>query len=320
MIRVTWNSQEIDGVLRNPSCDFPMSSLRHYSLYFYSSIQNSPFSNESFIIFENDLPVCCGVKVNSSGQLSFFDWPFRIEFSAQYLSGGIKKDLEKCVVEAIWRGTGSIIGANVEIPLAHETTNGVLEQLLPLAEGHSLYVEGFLDLSADAPNLEENLRNAHRQGIRNTESKLDSVCTYFGEIHHATFDAYKKLHFVAAGRQTRSPASWEEQKKAIIDCRASLTTVVHETEVIGATFSWLSPSAGLYGSGAYDRSKFSRFSISHVSLFRSIQHARNIGIKHYIVGEVFKPDGSRKEKNIAHFKRGFSKTKQYFHRLRLSRN
>lgn len=296
-----------------------MNAVRHSALPYFASMQEMNFFDESFVVLENDYPICSAVRVNLGGKMCFFDQPFRVEFSDGFFEEARSRYFDNPVLQAIWGEDGDICEFSLELPLAGERTNGLLEGLLAFSSHHGHYVEGFLGSTGTGSKLIDNLRKSHRYEIRQTEPKLDEVRTYFGEVDNVAFKAFQALHFAAAGRETRSQGSWDEQRFAIEDRRASLITVSFESEIIGATFSWLTPSSGAYGSGAYDRSKFSQLSISHVSLLRAIEHAQDVGAKHYIVGQVFTPGGSPKERNIANFKRGFSKTRQHFHRLELSR-
>lgn len=296
-----------------------MNAVRHSAFPYLASMQEMDFIDESFVVLENDYPVCSAVRVNLGGKMCFFDQPFRLEFSSGFFEEAKIGVFDNLVLQAIWGKEGDIYDFSIELPLAGERTNRLLEGLLAFSSQHGHYVEGYLDFTDTGSRLHDNLRKSHRYEIRQTVPKLDEVRTYFGEVDCVAFDAFQALHFAAAGRVTRSQASWDEQRFAIEDRRASLTTVSFESEIIGATFSWLTPSSGAYASGAYDRSKFSQLSISHVSLLRAIEHAQDMGAKHYIVGQVFSPGGSPKERNIANFKRGFSRTRRHFHRLELSR-
>ena len=319
MIRVTEDSAEIQGILSRSQSDFPVSALRYTALPYFASIQNSGFSDESFVILKNDLPICSAVRVKASGKIGFFDQPFRVEFSKGFFRGDSKVAFDSAFLHAVWGSEVDSSDLRLELPVAEEQTNGLLERLLPFANHHTHHVEGYIDVFATGDNPISHLRKSYRHEIRKTEPKLDEVRTFFGEIDSDVFDAFQALHLASAGKVTRPQESWDQQKFAIEDRRASLTTVSFESQIVGATFSWLAPSSGLYGTGAYDRTKFSQLSVSHVSLFRAIEHAREIGVRQYILGEIFSTGGTPKQRNISNFKRGFSTNRKHFHRLQLSR-
>lgn len=293
--------------------------MRHSAFRYFASIQDKAFTDESFIVLRDDVPLCSAVRVDLGGQIGFFDQPFRLELSSAYFREDKSTYIDELLLKAIWGGRRNLRNLTMDLPAVGARTNRLLESLLPFATRHKHYVEGYVDLTESGPDFPSNLRKSHRHEIRKTEPRLDEVRTHYGEIDDAVFDAFQDLHLEAAGKVTRPKRSWDEQKFAIEERRASLTTVSFRSEIVGATFSWLASSSGLYGTGAYDRTKFSQISISHVSLFRAIEHARSVGARHYILGEVLITGGDVKQRNIANFKRGFSKTRQHFHRLLLCR-
>lgn len=317
-IKVTRNQKEIGAWLDSPDSPFPLASLRHLMMPYQSSVFEAPIEDESFIVLFEDMPVCCAYRTVIGGRLSYFDQPFRVEISEAFLRHEGLKAVLQLVSKELWVTREAFTEIDIEVPVAGEKTNFLLEKLLINASIHSHYVEVSVDLRQSSDDIESGLRKSHRQSIAQGMNEMENVEISFGKITADTFDTFKALHLTAAGRVTRPELSWELQRQAILNKQASLVTLSYDSRVIGASFCWLSSSSGLYGSAAYDRSLFSTLPIAHLGVFRAIQHSRNIGLSKFIVGEAFNPSGSEKEQGIATFKRGFSAEREHFHRLRLS--
>lgn len=317
--KVSRGHEEIASHLESPDSQFPLSSLRHLMVTFNSSIFQSSSRNDSFMILFDDKPVFCAYRMVQEGRLSYFDQPFRVEFAEAFLGHESFEAVLQLVSRELWVSREEFTEIDIEIPVAGEKTNLLLEKLLLNASSRNHYVEVRVNLAQSFHDVSRGLRKSHRQSISQGMKEMESVEISFGEIEDGTFDTFKALHLTAAGRETRPELSWELQKQAILNKQASLVTLSYDSRVVGASFFWLSPTSGLYGSAAYDRSLFSKLPVAHLGIFRAIQHAQNIGLSHFIIGEAFNPGGSEKEQGIAAFKRGFSPTREHFHRLRLSR-
>lgn len=317
-IRVTRNQKEIGAWLESPDSPFPLASLRHLMMPYQSSIFEAPIADESFIVFFEDMPVCCAYRTVIGGRLSYFDQPFRVEISEALLSQEGLKAVLQLVSKELWVTREAFTEIDIEVPVAGEKTNLLLEKLLINASIHNHYVEVSVNLCQPSDDIESGLRKSHRQSVSQGRKEMERVEISYGEIIAGAFDAFKALHLTAAGRETRPELSWELQRQAILNKNASLVTLTFDSRVVGASFCWLSRVSGLYGSAAYDRTLFSTLPIAHLGVFRAIQHAQNNGLGKFIVGEAYSPNGSEKEKGIAAFKRGFSNKREHFHRMLLS--
>ena len=85
---------------------FPLSSIRHSNFSYFSSRYGEEYSNESFVGFLDKEPICVAIRTTSSHGLSFFDEPFRIEFSA-CASGALDSAiLDEISREAVFASNG----------------------------------------------------------------------------------------------------------------------------------------------------------------------------------------------------------------------
>ncbi len=124
-------------------------------------------------------------------------------------------------------------------------------------------------------------------------------------------EALRRVHFVAAGRTTRPSETWEIQGRMIDAGEAFVTLAELGGEIVSAIFHQRSGDYCYYGVGASDRSRFTN-PISHAVLWAGIEHARQIGCRHYTVGSQVwpghhhhPPANAPKEISIANFKRRF---------------
>jgi hypothetical protein len=124
-------------------------------------------------------------------------------------------------------------------------------------------------------------------------------------------EALRRVHLTAAGRITRPPETWEMQARMIDSGEAFVTLAELGGEIVSAIFHQRSGDHCYYGVGASDRSLFAK-PISHAVMWAGIEHAREIGCRHYTVGSQVwpghhhhPPTNTPKEISIATFKRRF---------------
>lgn len=266
------------------------------------------------MLFEGETPLACMLMTSSAEETSFLGLPIRLELALDRIPvGSVPKALGliRDEVQAALGHTNNII---VEIPIENEITNILVESLLPNSSSHNGFAEVVAELDP-ANSAAKGLSGPHRRNLRKASEALGEPLVWFGHVDSEVFDAFRELHKSAAGRVTRPSSSWDEMMSAIEHGRASLTTVYDSNQLVGGTFCWVSASAAIYATGAYDRSKFSDYPISHLTMVYSMEHARKFGCKNFLVGEAYAPGGSSKEKGIAQFKRGFSQTRKHFHRI-----
>ena len=316
-VRVSRDFAEISFVIRNASSPFGESSLRQMMIPYYSSVFGEDFLDDSFVIFSEAQPVACAIRGVMLGKMGYFDQPFRVEFAPNFSTLKTARDVLNRIAKEVWVSAHQIREMHLEIPVLNERTNLLLESLLSKTTDHGFHIEAEVALDQPPESIEGDLRKAHRQSLAKGRKEIERIEVFFGGIDDQVFSAFQNLHFQAAGRRTRSEMSWQIQKQAVNNREASVVTLSQSSVVIGAAFSWLSATTGLYGSAAYDRRLFTDFPVSHAGVFEAMTHSRSIGRSRYILGEAYSVRGSEKEKGIALFKRGFSSHRKYFHRLRL---
>ncbi len=316
MIRVSRNATELRDILMSQTSEFPISSFRTVATNYFTAILRTHAPNRSFIVLADESPVACVLLASIESHPSFMGLPIRIEFADQASSSPSMTQIMKTVAKELRFSTQGSTSFTVDIPILGERTNVLVESLASDAVAHRVHAEVVVNLT-DTEDISSKLSGPHRRNVRKGREALGEPTNFFGEIDSGVFKKFRDLHLESAGRQTRSDQSWEEMRKAILGKTASLTIAYEGETLVGATFTWLSPSSAYYGTGAYDRTRFREVPISHITMLSAIAHARDTGCSLFVVGEAYAPEGSDKEKGIAQFKRGFSPSRNYFHRITL---
>lgn len=157
-----------------------------------------------------------------------------------------------------------------------------------------LYVDLTLTLDAIRLNARKSYRSLLVQGAKEfTPAVSDSVALL------------KELHLLAAGRQTRSNATWQRQQEAI-DAGEAFCVYLRDNSgfCVGGALFHHSRTEGLYAVGAYDRTLHDK-PLGHLVQMAAIAEMQRLGLKWYYLG--LRPYvASDKELSIAHFKEGWA--------------
>lgn len=171
--------------------------------------------------------------------------------------------------------------------------------------------ELYVDLNKTYDEIHKNIRKSYKSlinyGFRNWKIKF---CL---EVDTALFEKLKDMHFIVAGRKTRSDESWNLQYAAINNGTAFIAVIEDVDRIIGWSLFSLSRDECYYGVGVFDRTMFDK-PISHFLQDSVIKYLKaNTDIKWYYLGHRFyKGDyyvPTEKELNIAYFKEGFATDK-----------
>jgi FemAB family protein len=168
--------------------------------------------------------------------------------------------------------------------------------------------ELFVDLSLDPGVIKSSLRKSYRPLI-SAGQRLWNVAT-LTQINESIWTKFRELHAHAAGRVTRSAASWELQHKAIGAGSAFLVYLQDAAErMVGAGLFHVTRDESIYGVGAYDRDLFDK-PLGHVVQFRAIQELQSRRIRWHKLGArgypSEQPPPTPKELTISDFKQGFA--------------
>ncbi len=178
---------------------------------------------------------------------------------------------------------------------------------LPYGYEDEAAVCNVLDCRPDQEKLRLSLRKSYKFLIAK-ESKAYSVqCISSANFSHELCEEYRRLHFLAAGRETRPKETFYAMYEMIKDGKAFLVLVFDQLKkAVGACLFMKNGIYGYYGSAAMDPSLPAQSGVGHLAVWEGICRAKQDGCAFVDLGELLvRPDVTDKEKNIDLFKQGF---------------
>ena len=186
-----------------------------------------------------------------------------------------------------------------------------LEELISLCSSAYMYFERVIDLSKDADELVSNFSKSVKSAIKNNELAADSFRLIDSnspeETRKETIKALKELHFLSAGRRTRSDETWEIQGSLLASGSIVIGLGYLQEELVHGAMFMLADKSAFYAVSANSRELIGT-SIAHPFIFRSILALKTLGIQKIYMGRQFEEltrDITEKERNIAKFKSFF---------------
>lgn len=174
----------------------------------------------------------------------------------------------------------------------------------------------YADLSLSQEEIQTRIRRTNKYSISKGEEdyKIELYDASYDHIEEVVNELHK-MHRLVSGRETRSQASWDEQKKGVeqgsdqtgYDFVIFIRDKVTNELAGGALFS-TTPQTGLYCVAAYDRSRF-RKPTGHIVQAVAMDYMRKRGVRWYEVGERTYPEyanGDEKLIHIGDYKEGFA--------------
>jgi len=163
-----------------------------------------------------------------------------------------------------------------------------------------------LDLTVTEEELHRGIRKSYRSLVNWGERNLEIEILDSASQVEAGMAGFRTLHKEVAGRETRSPTSWQWQVEMIRAGEAFAVLARLEGRLVTAGFFMHTPSCCLYGSSASIRELDKP--LSHATLWTAILHARSLRCSSFEMGERLYPGQgtpSPKELGISLFKGGF---------------
>ena len=208
--------------------------------------------------------------------------------------------------------------------LARETGGDGYDSLVPYREEHGtsewqtqLLRRGastcvrqtlWVDISQPLTQIKASFRKSYKalisSGARQWRTHL------LTDADQTLWEEFRALHFVVAGRVTRSADSWQQQLAAIQNQDAFLVYLRDGVgRMVGGGFFHVSRDEGLYAVAAYDRQLFDH-PLGHVVQYAAIQELQRRNVKWYNIGTRYypqdEPPPTPKEVSVAVFKEGFA--------------
>ena len=171
-----------------------------------------------------------------------------------------------------------------------------------------IFYELFVDLRQNINTIKSKFRKSYKSLI--FEEKYNLKTLVMNKNEQAVWSEFKNMHFISAGRITRSDKSWRAHYDDIINNCGILIYVRDSKGVfLGGGFFNYTRDEATYAVAAYDRTRF-ELPIGHLVQYKAIKEFQKKGIKWYKIGHLpFEGDEftpSKKYLNIGNFKKGFA--------------
>jgi hypothetical protein len=186
-------------------------------------------------------------------------------------------------------------------------------QLSPLAElvlreggsAHPFFTQ-VIDLRRPLEQIQADFRQSLRNMLRRGRPGIQLVTAENVTAQHA--DALRALHIGMHGRDLRTPRGWAALRACVQAGNAFLVFAKDGDDYVAGAYFPSSARYCYYAIGVNDTSRYGA-GLSHVVLWRAIEHAHRQGLRYFEVGDRIYPGqhGYVPEKfhTISHFKAGF---------------
>lgn len=283
--------------------------------YYLEYFRASRFSDASVVVANGTLPVAGLVMAVRHGEdgavdLAAHGQPLHLlEVSSS--PPAARRAAARLMVEEVDRLIAQHSVANVTFQdfLRDGCLSDVGEALLERGARANPFFTCVIDLSPTEADLRTAVSRRTKGHINWGEKHLDLLLLERENVTPEHLEAFRRLHVEVAGRETRSAGSWAMQYEMVRGDEAFAILASLEGRLVSASLFCRSDRTCYYGVGATRRELFDR-SISHVLMWRAIQHSKRLGLRWFEVGERLFPEvGLRrpdeKELGISRFKGSF---------------
>jgi hypothetical protein len=162
-----------------------------------------------------------------------------------------------------------------------------------------------LSLDEDEEILWRNIRKSYRplinKALRNNEVLVVDSDNYDFNL----CEEYRRLHSIAAGRETRIKESFYQQYRLVECNQGYLVFIINNNQFLGAYFFYYLNECAFYASAATRPECDVQSGIGHLGLWRGIQKAKELGAHYMDFGKFLLDKADPKLANIEFFKLGF---------------
>ena len=186
-----------------------------------------------------------------------------------------------------------------------------LKELIALSTSTHIYFENVIDTSKEKEELLRNCSKSVKSAIKNSEYNgtyftcIDSKSSEISRM--GAISDLKKLHFLSAGRSTRSDRSWNLQESLLENGSVVIGVGYSNDKVVHGAMFMLANKKAFYAVSANSK-ELNGKSGSHSFIYTSILALKDRGIERVYMGRQFEEltrNISEKERNIAKFKSFF---------------
>ncbi|WP_018680935.1 GNAT family N-acetyltransferase [Actinokineospora enzanensis] len=205
-------------------------------------------------------------------------------------------------------GEHGVAGYHVRDFLVGGRLSPLSERVLRAGGRANPYFVQVVDLRPELSEIWSGLRDNHRRILRKRTGQVRLTVVGADTVRPEHGDLMSRLHRIMRGSTVRSADYWRAVVEGVRADEGFLVVAEEDgAEVAGAHFA-MSDRAAFYSTAAHDPER-KGVGLSHVVLWRAIEHARERGCAGFEVGDRVYPGQHRfvddKLQNISHFKAGF---------------
>jgi hypothetical protein len=275
--------------------------------------EGAVFENCSFVVAENGAPflgllIVATTNLDQTCDLSCYGLPilFLENPSKDYsLAQGAKKlfkreieHLHQRFQQVSWRFADYLAGGQL---------SSFGKYLLSLGAIASPQFINIITLSSSEQELYRVVRKSYKSLINWGKKKMELRLIDGQAIKTEDIERFRLLHIGAAGKETRTKASWQLQYEMVKNREAFVIFGYLEEELVTAGFFMYTQNSCHYGTSASKRELFEK-PLFHVLMWQAICYAKEKGCQFFETGDQLYPkqgDPTSKELDISTFKRGF---------------
>lgn len=291
-----WQSSELGQLLAksyyynqlNFSYEEEYTSGRYLDVGFVISCEKKPLMAMAIYAFLGELS-------NLGRPLSFF------------VVDEIDEDLELEAKILFFQTLEKIIKEN-EIKHFSFNDHSVLnDYFFDVIKAHETMSFATVDLLKKNTTIQKNIRKSYRSLIHWGEREIKAVFIDHANPDYENFLKFREFHIEVAGKETRSKSSWDLQFEMIKAGHAFLILGYLSDRLVSGALILVGSEEAYYGVAVNDRKIMGlNKPLGHSTIYRSIIHAKSLGLKKFNLGYVSFPTMNEKEKHIGIFKKGFS--------------
>jgi hypothetical protein len=141
-----------------------------------------------------------------------------------------------------------------------------------------------VDLAPDEGALRQQIRKSYRSLINWGLKNLSPIVLHQANIQEAAFEAYRQLHVLAAGQETRPLRTWEINYEMIVHGEAFLAMGSLDGRIVTGGFFNHDGRSCYYSNGASDRALFDK-PLSHCLMWLALMEAKRLGCRRMEMGQ-----------------------------------
>ncbi len=167
-----------------------------------------------------------------------------------------------------------------------------------------------IDFKKDIRTLWGEIKKSHRNEIKRGKKIFSFDYVLPHETKSKEYGELKNLHFLSAGRKTRSDESWEIGFKIKLNKNAIIILAKLNDIIVGGIYTFLYKNCAYYGISANHPNYDTRYSISHSIMWEMIKWLKHNRYDYFELGQQYFSNQpyshpTQKEIDISLFKRHF---------------